>query len=115
MLSPQRIAIPTGITHERHITIQEVKSLNLPLTFLNNDKIIIERSLNGWKLKTPITIELKKVLAAKEIGLVDYIIRSCLNERPSIIPYIFEYQTMLKLAARALKQLTRIQLQSPKT
>ena len=65
--------------------------------------MIIERSLNNWKLKTPITVELDKILAAKEKGLVDYVIRSCLNDRPTIIPYIFNNESLLKLCRHFLR------------
>ena len=65
--------------------------------------VIIERSLDNWKLKTPISIDLNKILAAGEKGLVDYIIRSCIREQPALIPYIFENKTLLKLARHFLR------------
>jgi hypothetical protein len=65
--------------------------------------VIIEKSTGGWKLKTPISIELSKILAVGEKGLVDYIIRSCLREQPALIPYIFEYKSMIKLARHFLR------------
>lgn len=34
---------------------------------------------------------------------MDYIIRSCLSERPSIIPYVFENQSLLKVARHFLR------------
>ena len=48
-------------------------------------------------------MQLSKILAAQEKGLVDYIIRSCLRNQSSIIPYIFEYQSMLKIARHFLR------------
>ncbi len=99
----QRTAtIAPAIVRNRQLSIEELESLNLPLKF-QGDLVIIERSLNDWKLKKPITIELKKILAAKEKGLVDYIIRSCLNDQPSIIPYIFDSEGLLKLARHFLR------------
>ena len=92
----QRTTLAPAITHTRQLSIEELKILNLPL-ILQGDFVIIERSLNDWKLKTPITISLKKILETKEKGLVDYIIRSCLNDRPSIIPYIFENRSLVNL------------------
>ena len=70
---------------------------------IQGNLVIIERSLNDWKLKTPISIELSKILAAKEKGLIDYIIRSCLNDRPSMIPYIFNNESLLKLSRHFLR------------
>jgi site-specific recombinase XerD len=94
--------IAPAITRNRQLSIEELKNLNLPL-IIQADTVIIERSINDWKLRQPIAIELKKILDTKEKGLVDYIIRSCLNERPSIIPFIFENQSMLKLARHFLR------------
>ena len=91
-----------AITCNRKLSIEELKSLNLPL-IIQGDLITIEKSVDGWKLRQPITIELNKILEAKEKGLVDYIIRSCLNERPSLIPYIFANQSLLKLARHFLR------------
>jgi len=94
--------IAPAIIRNRQLSLEEINSLKLPLKFQGN-LVIIERSLNDWKLRTPIAIELQKILAAKEKGLVDYIIRSCLNDQPSIIPYIFENETLLKLARHFLR------------
>ncbi len=91
-----------AITRNRQLSVEELKSLNLPLMF-QGDLVIIQRSLNDWKLRQPIAIPLKNIVEAKEKGLVDYIIRSCLNERPSIIPYIFANQSLLKLARHFLR------------
>ncbi len=94
--------VAPAITRNRQLSIEELKSLNLPLKF-QGAYVNIERSLNNWPLRKPISIELKKILEVKEKGLVDYIIRSCLNERPSIIPYIFANQSLLKLARYFLR------------
>ncbi|MCW3983191.1 MAG: site-specific integrase, partial [Candidatus Bathyarchaeota archaeon] len=101
-MTEQTTTVAPAITRNRNLTVEELKSLNLPLTF-QGDLIIIDRSLSGWKLRQPIAIELQKILQAKEKGLVDYIIRSCLNERPSIIPYIFNNESLLKIARHFLR------------
>jgi site-specific recombinase XerD len=94
--------IAPAITRTRSLTVEELKSLNLPLKF-QGEIVIIERSLSDWKLREPLAIDLKKILDAKEKGLVDYIVRSCLNERPNIIQYIFDNQTLVKLARHFLR------------
>jgi site-specific recombinase XerD len=99
----QRTAtLASAITRNLNLSVEELKSLNLPLIF-QGDIVTIERSIDNWKLRQPVTIELNKILATKEKGLVDYIIRSCLNERPSLIPYIFEYQSMQKMVRHFLR------------
>ena len=69
--------------------------------------VIIEKSLNDWKLKTPIAIELNQVLEAGEKGLVDYVIRSCIREQPALSAYIFENKTLLKLARHFLRNCSK--------
>ena len=91
-----------AIIRTHRLTTEELRSLNLPLMF-QGDIVIVDRSLSGWKLRTPIAVELDKILAAKEKGLVDYIFRSCLNERPGIIPFIFDNESLVKLARHFLR------------
>jgi site-specific recombinase XerD len=98
--------IASAITRTRNLTIEDLKSLDLPLLFQGN-LVIIEKSINDWKLKTPISIELNHVLAAGEKGLVDYVIRSCIREQPALIPYIFENKTLLKLARHFLRNFSK--------
>jgi len=94
--------IAPAITRTRKLSVEQLKNLKLPLIF-QEDTIIIERSLGDWKLRKPITINLNKVLEAQEIGLVEYIIKSCLSYQPSIIPYIFENKSLVKLARHFLR------------
>jgi site-specific recombinase XerD len=91
-----------AISRNHQLSIEELKSLNLPLIF-QGDLVTVERSIGNWKLKTPISIELNKILEATEKGLVNYIFHSCLNERPSIIVYIFDNKSLLKLARHFLR------------
>ena len=101
----EKTLLAPAITRNHQLSLEELKSLNLPLTF-QGDQVVIYTSLTGWKLKKPVTIELKNILDAKEKGLVDYIIRSCLNDRPGVITFIFENQSMLKLARHFLRHLS---------
>jgi hypothetical protein len=94
--------INPAIIRAHHLTVEDLKNLNLPL-MIQADLVIIESSLIGWKLRAPVTIELGKILATKEKGLVDYIIRSCLNDRPSLIPYIFNNESLVKLSRHFLR------------
>jgi site-specific recombinase XerD len=101
----EKAVLAPAITRNRQLTIEELKSLNLPMTF-QGDQVVISTSLTGWKLRKPVIIELKNLLDAKEKGLVDYVIRSCLNDRPGVIPFVFENQSMLKLARHFLRHLS---------
>ncbi len=91
-----------AITRNRQLSLDELKSLNLPLKFQGN-LVVIERSLNDWKLKKPIAIELNKILAAKEKGLVNYIIASFISDRPALLPFVFDNQSVIKMARHLLR------------
>jgi site-specific recombinase XerD len=101
-MTEQTATLAPAITRTRKLSVEQLKNLKLPLIFQEN-AIIIERSLNDWKLRKPISINLNKVLEAQEIGLVEYIIKSCLSHQPSIIPYIFENKSLVKLARHFLR------------
>ncbi|MDR2204239.1 MAG: site-specific integrase [Nitrososphaerota archaeon] len=101
MLQPTSALVP-AINSTRNLSIEELKNLKLPLIF-QDDNVIITHSINGWKLRQPVTIERDKILAAKEKGLVNYIIRSCISERPNLIPYIFEYKSVQKMLRHFLR------------
>jgi site-specific recombinase XerD len=94
--------IAPAITRTRKLSVEQLKNLKLPLIF-QEDTIIIEKSLGDWKLRKPISINLNKILEAQEIGLVEYIIKSCLSYQPSIIPYIFENKSLVKVARHFLR------------
>lgn len=91
-----------AIARNRQLTLEELESLKLPLIF-QGDTVAFNKSLNGYRLRKPLTIELRKILAAREKGLVDYVIRSCLNDRATLIPFIFDNETVLKVARHFLR------------
>jgi site-specific recombinase XerD len=97
---PQIIAKP--LTVARQLTLEELKSLQFPMKILG-DVIIIEESLKGYKLKQPIEIKLEKILAAREKGLIHYIVSAFLSERPAIISYVFDNQSLIKMARHFLR------------
>jgi site-specific recombinase XerD len=91
-----------AIERKRNLNVDDLKKLDLPLQF-EGDFVVIEKTLNNIRLQDPLSIELSKILAIGEIGLVDYIIRGCLNKYPNIIPYIFEHKTMVKMSRHFLR------------
>ena len=86
---PQIIAKP--LTVARQLTLEELK-LQFPMKILG-DVIIIESSL-GYKLKQPIEIKRRKFLQQEEKGLIHYIVSAFLSERPAIISYVFDNQSL---------------------
>jgi site-specific recombinase XerD len=95
-------AIPQPILRTQLLTVEELKTLQFPMN-IQGDTIIIEQGLKGWKLKKSVTLDLKKVLAAKEKGLVAYILSAFLSERPALIPFVFDNQSLLKMARHFLR------------
>jgi site-specific recombinase XerD len=96
------VAIPKPIIKTRQLTVQELESLNLPIQIQGNT-VLIERSLRGWKLKEPVTLPLDQILAVKEKGLVDFILKSFLGERPKLISYVLDNQSLIKMARHFLR------------
>ena len=75
MIEPNTLAKPITIT--RQLTVEELKSLQFPMKIQGN-LVTFEESLRGYKLKQPIEIKLDKMLAAREKGLVAYIITTAI-------------------------------------
>jgi hypothetical protein len=96
----QTLAQP--IIRNRQLTVEELKTLNLPLN-IQGDTVTIDHSLRGWPLQQPVTLSLNKVLAAKEKGLINYIISALVSERPNLIPYVFDNQSLIKMARHFLR------------
>jgi len=90
------------ITRTSQFTVDELKNLQLPIT-IQDDKIIITHGLRGRKLRKPVILSLNKVLAAKERGLVTYILTAFISDRPPMIPLIFDNQSLLKMARHFLR------------
>jgi len=84
------------------MTVEELLNLQIPLK-IQDKTVTIEQSLRGWKLKQPVTISLEKILAAKEKGLVAYILTTFLSERSNLIPFVFDNQSVIKMARHFLR------------
>ena len=90
------------ILRTRQLTVEELRTLQFPLK-IQDDKVTIEQSQKGWKLKHPVTLNLSKVLAAKEKGLIGYILNALISERPAQIPFVFDNQSLIKMARHFLR------------
>ncbi|MCW3984262.1 MAG: hypothetical protein NWE96_09760, partial [Candidatus Bathyarchaeota archaeon] len=66
-------ALNQPIIRTHQLTVEELKTIPVPMT-IQGDTITIERSLRNWPLQQPVTLSLSKVLAAKEKGLISYIL-----------------------------------------
>ncbi len=94
--------ISQPIVFNRTLTVDELKTIPIPLR-IEGDKVILEYTLRGWKLQQPVSLSLDKMLAAKEKGLITYILSSFLSERPNLIPFVFDNQSVIKMARHFLR------------
>jgi hypothetical protein len=95
-------AIASPIIRNQQLTVEDLKKIPYPMTIQGNTVTLME-SKRGYKLKQPVTLNLDKVLAAKERGLVQYVLSAFLSDRPTMIPYIFDNQSLLKVARHLLR------------
>jgi site-specific recombinase XerD len=102
MTAPIAEAIASPIVRTHQLTVEELKSLQFPLKIEDNTVTILQ-SLRGFKLQKPVILNLDKVLAAKEKGLVAYILRAFLSERPALIPFVFDNQSVIRMARHFLR------------
>jgi hypothetical protein len=65
--------------------------------------VIIEKGLRNSKLKHPVKLSLDKVLAAKEKGLITYILSAFISERPALLNFVFDNQSLVKMARHFLR------------
>ncbi len=90
------------ITRTRQLTVEELKTIDFPIQMQGN-LIIVDKGITGHKLKTPVALDLDKVLAVKEKGLVNYILQSFISERPALLPFVFDNESLIKLARHFLR------------
>ena len=96
------LAINQPLIRTRQLTVEELKTIPIPMT-IKDETVTIERSLRGWRLQKPVTISLTKVLAAKEKGLINYVLSAFLSERPALIEFVFDNPSVLKMARHFLR------------
>jgi hypothetical protein len=96
------VASPKPISRTRQLTVEELKTIDFQMQ-IKGDSIIIERSAIGYKLRQPVILNLDKVLAAREKGLIAYIFKAFASDRPALIPYVFDNQSLLKMARHFLR------------
>jgi site-specific recombinase XerD len=68
------------------------------LGHVDGDSFVLDHSPKGYKLKTPVTVSVEKILQVGQRGLVEYVLTSLLAERPRLIPFVLENKSLLQLA-----------------
>lgn len=80
--------------------IEFVKSLGR----IEGAELIIERSVKQYRLKTPVTVPVNKVLALGQRGLAQYILQGLTLNRPRLIPLVLDNKTLIELAKHFLRK-----------
>jgi len=95
-------AKPQLIIKTRLLTAEDLKTLPIPIK-IQDGSLILESSPRGWKLRQPVKLSLEKVLAIREKGLIAYVFSSFTPERPKLIPFVFDNQSLIRLARHFLR------------
>lgn len=90
------------IIKPRQLTAEDLKTLPIPIK-IQDGSLILESSPRGWKLRQPVKLSLEKVLATREKGLIAYVFSSFTPERPKLIPFVFDNQSLIRLARHFLR------------
>src|SRR6266704_583033 len=90
------------IIRPRQLALEELCDLPIPTT-IEEGHLVLRESLRGWRFKTPIRVPLEKVLEVREKGLIVYILRAFASERANLIPWVFENQSLVRLARHFLR------------
>jgi len=103
MLQPQTERTRTQlIIRPRQLAVEELVDLPVPTT-IEEGHLVLRESLRGWRFKTPVRVPLQKVLDVREKGLIVYILRAFASERANLIPWVFENQSLVRLARHFLR------------
>ena len=102
MIEATRQITAKPIIRKRQLTVEELRTIQIPMS-VQGDSVVIDYSLRGWPLKKPVILSLEKVLAAKERGLIAYILKSFLSERPTLLAFVFDNKSIIKMARHFLR------------
>jgi site-specific recombinase XerD len=95
------------VTTELILKPKQLRLEDLPflveLGHVDGENFVLDHSPKGYKLKTPVTIPLARILAVGQRGLVEYILTSLIRERPRLVPFVLENQSIIELASYFLR------------
>jgi len=84
------------------LTLEQLPLLN-QLGHVENEFFILDRSLKGWRLKTTARFPVEDLLSLGEKGLAEYIVKSLISQRPSLIPWVLGNRSLVELAKYMLR------------
>src|SRR5947208_3369971 len=90
------------VIQPRHLRLGEIPLLT-ELGHIEEDMLVFDRGLRGTRLRTRPKVRLGRVLSLSQKGLVEYIIRSLIRERPRLLPWAFENLSVIEVARYLLR------------
>ncbi len=71
---------------------------------IQGDMLFIERSPKQYRLKTPVTVPVSKVIGLGQKGLAQYILQSLTTNRPMLIPLVLNNSSVVEVAKHLLRR-----------
>src|SRR2546425_8553888 len=87
---------------QKRLSLAELQFLR-DLGTIKDGQVHLQRSTNGFRLKTPVSYDLDKILAVDSKALAEYIVNSFISQRPSLIPWVLQQKTLIELARHFLR------------
>jgi site-specific recombinase XerD len=84
------------ILQHRRLRIENLQFLQ-SLGHFDGDEFRFDHSPKGYKLKTPTSVPLERVLEVGQEGLVEFILSALLPQRPRLIRLVLENKSLLQL------------------
>ncbi len=86
----------------RPLTLQDLQRLPVPLR-VQDGFLIIEKAPTGRQLRKPVKLPLERVQRLGEQGLAAYILQALVSNRPTLIPFVLDNESLIRMARHFLR------------
>lgn len=86
-----------------NLELADLKPTLNALGRIENGVFVLEKTSRNRKLKKEVSIPIDKILAVGQVGIARYILDSFMFERPALIPFVLENQSLVELARYFLR------------
>ena len=84
------------------LTFSDLQDI-VKLGHVDGDALVLTKSPKGWTLKKPARIPLSRLQNLPSRGLAEYIVASLIRERPDLIPFALENQSLIEMGNYLLR------------
>src|SRR5437879_4951225 len=95
--APTELSIP-----KKQLRLEQLPFLN-QLGEIVDGVLVMQRGFKGYPLKKSVTVQVNRILDVGEKGICEYIFKSLVPQRPSLIPWALENKSVLELAVYMLR------------